>query len=78
MVRGVADWGGASLRSFRDVQRICRQLDPYVGRLTLNQITGDVVWSIAQGELKRGNQPATVNCYQALICNLLHMARDEW
>lgn len=68
----------ASLRSFRDVQRICRQLDPYVGRLTLNQITGDVVWSIAQGELKRGNKPATVNRYLALVRNLLHMARDEW
>ncbi|WP_323581578.1 site-specific integrase [Actimicrobium sp. CCC2.4] len=68
----------ASLRSFRDVQRICRGLDPYVGRLTLNQITGDVVWSIAQGELKRGNKPATVNRYLALVRNLLHMARDEW
>jgi integrase len=37
-----------------------------------------VVWSIAQGELKRGNKPATVNRYLALIRNLLHMARDEW
>ena len=68
----------ASLRSFRDVQRICRQLDRYVGRLTLNQITGDVIWGIAQGELKRGNKPATVNRYLALVRNLLHMARDEW
>lgn len=68
----------ASLRSFKDVQRICRQLHPYVGHLTLNQITGDVVWSIAQGELKRGNKPATVNRYLALIRNLLRMARDEW
>jgi N6-adenosine-specific RNA methylase IME4 len=68
----------ASLRSFRDVKRICRQLHPYVGSLTLNQITGDVVWTIAQGELKRGNKPATVNRYLALIRNLLHMARDEW
>lgn len=68
----------ANLRSFRDVQRICRQLHPYLGDLTLNQITGDVVWSIAQGELKRGNKPATVNRYLALIRNLLHVARDEW
>jgi integrase len=60
------------------VQRICRQLHPYVGGLTLNQITGDVVWSIAQGELKRGNKPATVNRYLALVRNLLHVARDEW
>lgn len=68
----------ANLRSFRDVQRICRQLHPYLGDLTLNQISGDVVWSIAQGELKRGNKPATVNRYLALIRNLLHVARDEW
>lgn len=68
----------ASLRSFRDVQRICRMLDPYLRHLTLDQINGDVVWTIAQGELKRGNKPATVNRYLALIRNLLHMARDEW
>jgi len=53
-------------------------LHPYVGHLTLNQITGDVVWSIAQGELKRGNKPATVNRYLALMRNLFRMARDEW
>ncbi|NMM28954.1 MAG: site-specific integrase [Glaciimonas sp.] len=68
----------ANLRSFRDVQRICRQLHAYVGHLALNQINGDVVWSIAQGELKRGNKPATVNRYLALIRNLLHLVRDEW
>ncbi len=68
----------ASLRSFRDVQRICRMLDPYVGSLMLDQINGDVIWTVAQRELKRGNKPATVNRYLALIRNLLHMARDEW
>jgi integrase len=30
------------------------------------------------GELKRGNQPATVNRYLATIRNLLRIARDEW
>lgn len=68
----------SSLRSFRDVQRICRMLDPYLRYLTLDQINGDVIWTIAQGELKRGNKPATVNRYLALIRNLLYMARDEW
>ena len=68
----------ASLRSFRDVQRICRGLHPYLAGLNLNQITGDEIWRIAQGELKRGNKPATVNRYLALVRNLLHMARDEW
>lgn len=66
------------LRSFRDVQRICRGLDPYLHDLTLNQITGDVVWSITQGELKRGNKPATVNRYLATVRSILRTARDEW
>lgn len=66
------------LRSFSDVQRICRNLDPYLGAMTLNQINGDVVWSVIQGELKKGNKPATVNRYLATIRSLLRMARDEW
>ena len=68
----------SSLRSFQDVQRICRKLDPYLGSLRLDQINGDVVWSIVQGQLKKGNKPATVNRYLALIRNLLRTARDEW
>ena len=36
----------STLRSFRDVQRICRMLDPYFGRLRLDQINGDAVWSV--------------------------------
>ncbi|WP_239654179.1 site-specific integrase [Nitrosomonas nitrosa] len=68
----------ANLRSYRDVQRICRMLDPYLGKLTLNQINGDVIWSVVQGQLKKGNTPATVNRYLALMRNLLKMARDEW
>lgn len=67
-----------TLRSFADVQRICRHLDRYLGTLTLNQINGDVIWSIVQGEIKKGNKPATVNRYLATIRNLLRMARDEW
>lgn len=66
------------LRSFDDVQRICRMLDSYLGHLMLNQINGDVIWSVIQGELKKGNKPATVNRYLALIRSLLRMARDEW
>lgn len=68
----------ASLRSYRDVCRICRMLDPHLGTLTLNQINGDVVWGIVQGEMKKGNKPATINRYLALIRNLLKTARDEW
>lgn len=68
----------ATLRSIEDVRRICRMLDPYLGQLTLDQITGDVIWSIVQGELGKGNKPATVNRYLATVRSLLRMARDEW
>lgn len=68
----------ANLRSFKDVQRIMRKLDPYLGKLMLNEITGDVIWSVIQGELKKGNMAATVNRYLATIRALLRMARDEW
>lgn len=68
----------ASLRSIEDVRRICRNLHPYLGDLMLDQISGDVIWSITQGELKKGNKPATVNRYLATVRSLLRMARDEW
>jgi len=67
-----------TLRSFSDVQRICRFLDPYLGSMMLNQINGDVIWSIVQGETKRGNKPATVNRTLSTMRALLRMARDEW
>ena len=67
-----------TLRSFSDVQRICRFLDPYLGSMMLNQINGDVVWSVVQGEVKKGNKPATVNRYLSTMRSLLRMARDEW
>ena len=67
-----------SLRSFSDVQRICRFLDPYLGSMMLNQINGDAIWSIIQGETKRGNKPATVNRTLSTLRALLRMARDDW
>lgn len=67
-----------NLRSINDVKRILRKLDVYMGSLMLHEITGDVVWSVIQGELKKGNMPATINRYLATIRALLRMARDEW
>lgn len=66
------------LRSFKDTERICRSLDRYLSKLTLQQIDGDVVWAVIQGESKKGNKPATINRYLALMRSLLRMARDEW
>ena len=70
--------GKQQLRSFKDVQRICRRLDPYLGSLTLREINGDVIWRITEDGLKRGKKAATVNRYLATIRNLLRIARDEW
>jgi integrase len=66
------------LRSHKDLQRICRFLDPYLGTAMLDQINGDLVWRVIQGESKKGNKPATVNRYLATIRSVLRMARDEW
>jgi len=49
-----------------------------LGELQLREITGDVIWRITQDELKRGNQPVTVNRHLAILRNLLRIARDEW
>src|SRR5208282_3018656 len=68
----------ATLRSRRDVRRICRMLDPYLSNKMLSDINGDVVWTICQRERAKGNQPATVNRYLSTIGGILHMARDEW
>src|SRR5688572_25349273 len=66
----------ATLRSIRDVKRICRNLDPYLGDKMLTEITGDVVWSICQRERAKGNKPATVNRYLAVVRGVLsHGAR---
>ena len=67
-----------SLRSYRDVHRICRELDPYVGQLMLNQINGDVIWKVIEGLQKRGNMPATINRYLSTVRCVLRTARDEW
>lgn len=67
-----------NLRSIADVRRTFRKLDPYLGDLYLDQITGDMVWKVIQGELKKGNMPATVNRYLCVLRALLRMARDEW
>lgn len=67
-----------NLRSFTTTQRILRLLDPYLGSLMLNHITGDVVWLVIQGELKRGVKPATVNRSLSWLRAVLRMARDDW
>jgi integrase len=67
-----------SLRSARDVKRICRILHPILGDKLLTEINGDVVWSITESLSRRGIASATVNRYLATVRAMLRMARDEW
>jgi integrase len=68
----------SNLRSYSDVQRILRRLDPYLGQVMLHQINGDMIWRVIQGELKKGNKPAMVNRYLSSLRAVLRMARDDW
>ena len=68
----------ANLRSIEDTRRICRKLSPYLSELSLDAITGDVIWQVIEGQLAKGNRPATVNRYLAVVRSVLKMARDEW
>src|SRR5688572_26772175 len=42
----------ASLRDVEKQRRLCVKLDSYLGRLGLDDINGDVLWSICEGERK--------------------------
>lgn len=68
----------ARLKGVEKYRTICRRLDPYLGSVMLNDINGDRVWQIVQGELKRGNKVATVNRHLAVLRAILRIARDEW
>lgn len=68
----------AFLRDIKTQRRLCRKLDSYLGGRMIDEIDGDAVWSICQGELAKGNKPATVNRCLALVRSILRMARDEW
>ncbi|MBX9810953.1 MAG: site-specific integrase [Burkholderiales bacterium] len=68
----------ACLRDIDKQRRLCRKLDPYLGKLRLNDINGDVIWKICEGELRKGNMPATVNRCLALVRSILRMAHYDW
>jgi integrase len=66
------------LRDVEKQRRLCVKLHAYLGHLTLNDITGDVIWSIVEGESKKGNKPATINRALALVRSILRMAHHDW
>lgn len=68
----------ATLRDVKQYQGNCRRLDAYLGDKMLNDINGDTVWAVVQGEMAQGKAIATVNRHLALMRAILRMARDEW
>lgn len=68
----------STLRDVKQYRGNCRRLDAYLGDKLLNEIDGDMVWQIVQGELQQGKKVATVNRHLALLRAILRMARDEW
>lgn len=68
----------SNLRGVGKYAAICRRLDPFLRNAMLNDINGDMVWSIVQGLLKGGRKVATVNRHLAVLRAILRMARDEW
>ena len=44
----------------------------------LDRIDGDVVCKVIEHERAKGNKPATINRYLALMRCLLRTARNEW
>lgn len=68
----------ASLRDVEKQRRLCRKLDAYLGKLRLDDINGDVIWRICEGEQKKGNKPATINRCLALVRSILRMAHFDW
>ena len=68
----------AHLRDYEKQRRLCKKLDAYLGRVMLNDITGDVLWSIVEGEQKKGNKAATINRCLALVRSILRAAHYDW
>ena len=63
--RGAVSGNQVSLRGIEDVRRFVACSTP-TWESYLDQINGDVIWSIIQ-ELEKGNKPATVNRYLATV-----------
>jgi integrase len=55
-----------------------RILDPYLGRLDLQDITVAVIDGIVSGLRKAGNQATTINCRLAFVRAVLRRAHREW
>jgi integrase len=75
VVRWLAETSGKATHD-RDKQKLA-WLHPFLGALTLDEITLDVLDRIKAAKLAEASK-ATVNRYLALIRSILRRARDEW
>lgn len=60
----------------RDKEKL-RWLDPYLGHLTLTQVTREVIETIAETKAQEASS-STANRYLALVRAILRRARDDW
>jgi integrase len=67
-----------NIRSAKNYCGLLRRLDPYLGKLTLDQINADVLFEICEKKRREGRKPATINRYLAQIRSLLRMAYYDW
>jgi len=74
-VRWLAETGDKATHQ-EDIRKL-RWLDSYLGTLTLDEITRDVIDNIKLSKLKTSGK-ATVNRYLALIRAIMFRARDDW
>ena len=55
-----------SLRSVRDVKRICRILDPVLGKKYLTDIDGDMVWQVCEWVISPP-MPIVLQCWSVCV-----------
>jgi len=65
-------------RSLSDDKTHLRWADPHLKNFTLNQISRDLIDTLAEKKLKEGVKPATVNRMLEIIRAILRKAEREW
>lgn len=79
-------WKEAAVKWFKETNRKNKQdalaqfrfVDPFLGKLYLDEINREVIDRIIQAKLKTGVRPATVNRLLEIIRVILNTARKEW
>ena len=79
-------WKEAAVKWFKETERRSKQdaldqikwVDPYLGKLYLDEINREVIDKITQTKVKTGVKPATVNKMLEVVRVILNTALHEW